>query len=80
MPHEHHPAMPQVTAVDDQFGTHRPPDCSGDPCAGNRIKRHRPRRTPADPRRSPVCVTHVVDGLGSIVRDDIDVEHEMPVW
>jgi len=22
MPHEHHPAMPQVTAVDDQFGTH----------------------------------------------------------
>lgn len=22
MPHDHRPAMPQVTAVDDQFGTH----------------------------------------------------------
>ncbi|MBV8539121.1 MAG: hypothetical protein JO364_13125 [Pseudonocardiales bacterium] len=29
MPDDHRPAVPQVTAVDDQFGTHRFPGATG---------------------------------------------------
>lgn len=46
------PAIPQVTAVDDQFGTHRDHDASHQP-AGPRD----PRRNSAGACKSPFC-TH----------------------